>query len=364
MKAHLRRALRRKRDQQAEKLVRKIISGSNIPEIKSELDNISNYSSLLSVTESLSNREWMWPAVVTCICLTLVGILWSFRVSRTDISLTLDTASLRASLGDGWQIENAFHSSLMHFERLTEISAPNLGISIEPSSGDAWLELEGGQIALQTLELKGNALVEILSEDNAVDLYASRSPLVGRVSALGKVTVTAGPRYGEVSVHHSYDIGIPETIEFSVVDPKDVPTQISVHGPAKWSLPRLPYSQLSFAREEVSGAAQRALRSGITSGTIRFNDTSWPVLDLREGDLLRVNQTDSARIETHSDGGVMHVALNGFVGSVTVGDSETSRELAPSYLEYIYNRKSLVFLWSAIVFLWGLIWRMSKAILG
>jgi hypothetical protein len=364
MKSALRRALRRKRDELAEKLMRQLTSSDAAPDIKSDLDKINSYSSLLTITDSLPDREWIWPAAITCICLTLVGILWSFRVSHTDISLAVDTTSLRASIGEPWKIENAFHSPLMHFERLTAISAPNLGVSIEPGPGDAWLELEGGQVALQTLELKEHALLEILSEENTVDLYASRAPLVGRVSVLGKVMVSAGPRYGEVSVHHSYEIDIPETIEFSVLDPRDVPTQISVHRPAKWSLSRPPYTQLSFAREEVSGAAQRALRSGITAGTIRFNDTAWPVMDLREGDLLRINRTDSARIEAHGESGAMHVALNGFVGSVTVGDSETSKELAPSYLEYLYNRKSLVFLWSSIVFLWGLIWRMSKAILG
>jgi hypothetical protein len=207
-------------------------------------------------------------------------------------------------------------------------------------------------------------MLEISSADDEVDLFASRAPLTGRVSILGKVTVTAGPKYGEVSTHHTYDLSIPETIEFSVLDPKDVPTEISIHAPAQWHLSRPPYSQLSFAREEVTGAAQRALTSGITSGTIRFNDTSWPVLDLREGDLVRVNRTESARIEAQGDGRLMHVTLNGFVGSVTVGDAETSKELAPSYLEYLYNRKSLVFLWSTIVFLWGLIWRMSKVIFG
>lgn len=364
MKATLRRALQRKRDQQAEKLVQEVLALDDAPDIKAQLDRINSYSSLLSVSESLSHREWMWPAAITCFCLAVVGILWSVHVSRTDVSLSLDTTSVRASLIEPWQFENVFRSSLMHFERLSAINAPNLGISIEPDSGDAWLALEGGQIALQSLQVKPNALIEILNEDNAVDLYTSRAPLVGRVSVLGKVTVTAGPKYGVVTVHHSFDISIPETIDFSVDDPQDIPTQISVHDPAKWSLSRLPYSQISFTREEVSGAAQRAVRSGITKGTIRFNDTSWPVLDVREGDLLRVNETASARIETRGESGVMHVALNGLVGNVTVGDSEASKDLAPSYLEYLYNRKSLVFVWTTIVFLWGLIWRVSRAIFG
>lgn len=364
MKPHFRRVLRLKRDEQIEKAVGEIVAGNDAADLKSELARIDTYSTLLKLGEALPTREWVWPAVLTCVCVAVVGILWSLRVSHTDVSLALDTTSLQANIAETWRIENAFRSPLMHFERLTTISAPNLGISIEQSSGDAWLELEGGQIALQNLELKDKTTIEILSDENEVDLFASRGPLSGRVSVLGKVTVTAGPRFGEVATHHSFNFDIPETIEFAVIDPKGVPTQLSVHSPAKWSLSKPRCSEISFAREEVSGAAQRALTSGLTSGTIRFNDTSWPVLDLREGDLLRVNRTESARIEAHGDRGLMHVTLTGSVGSVTVGDSETRKELAPSYLEYLYNRKSLAFVWGAIVFLWGLIWRMSKAMFG
>jgi hypothetical protein len=363
MKASLRRLLRAKREEQIEKATREIVARGDAVAAKAALEQIQIYSALLAEADRLPAREWMWPAVVTSLCIAVIGILWSVHVPRTDVSLSLDTTSVRAVLTDSWRLEDAFHSPLMHFERLANIAAPNLGISIE-GSNDAWVELEGGQIVLQSLEFKDKAMLEIFADGNEIKMFASRAPFSGTVSVMGKITVSAGPSAGNVSTHRSYQIEIPETIEFSVTDPQNVPTQFSIHSPNKWSFSKPRVSDISFVKEEVSGAGERALTSGVKSGTARFKDTSWPTLDFREGDLLRVNRTESARLDAQGDGHSMHVTLNGLVGSLTVGDSETRKDLAPSYLEYMYNRKSLAFLWSGIVFLWGLVWRISKTVFG
>jgi hypothetical protein len=363
MKTTLRRLLRAKREEQIEKVARDIVARGDAGAAKTALEQIQVYSALLAEADRLPAHEWMWPAIITCLCIAVIGILWSVHISRTDVSLSLDTTSVRTVLADGWRIENAFHSPQMHFERLASIAAPNLGLSIDGSS-DAWLQLEGGQIVLQSLEFKDKAMLEIFADENELTMFASRARLNGTVSVMGKITVSAGSSAGIVSTHRSYDIGIPETIEFSVTEPQNVPTQLSVHSPNKWSFTKPRVSDISFVKEEVTGAGERALTSGVKSGSVRFNDTSWPALEVREGDLLRVNRTQSARLDAQGDGHSMHVTLNGLVGSLTVGDSETRKDLAPSYLEYMYNRKSLAFLWSGIVFLWGLVWRVSKTVFG
>ena len=187
----------------------------------------------------------------------------------------------------------------------------------------------------------------------------------GRIASCtvtGKVNVTAGPRAGETSVNGSYQIDIPETVEFAVSRPQSVPSQLTVHSPEPWSLGRPQATHLSFAREEIKGAGERWLTSGIKSGTARFDDTAWPVLELREGDLLTMRPAQSAVLDARGAKGVIHMTVNGAVSGLRVGDSTTKTELAPSYLEYLYNKKSLAFFWSAIVFLWGLIWSVRNTI--
>src|SRR5215831_2222126 len=289
MKREIRKALLEKRDELIEKLARRTLAEEpgDQADLKSEISSISIYNTLLSEFKVSLTPAWVWPALLSSICVAVIGILWSVPVSHTDIAATLDTNCLRTNLAENWMIENVFRAPLMHFERLSTIKAPNLGISVDQNSGDAWLELQGGQVALQSLEVKKGSFIELLGGDKEVDLFASRGSLTGKITITGKILVLAGPKSGEVSTRNSFDFDIPETIEFSVEDPSGVPTEISVHSPVNWSLSRPRVSDVSFVREEVSGAAQHTLTSGIKAGSIRFNDASWPVLELHEGDLLK-----------------------------------------------------------------------------
>jgi hypothetical protein len=351
-----------KREERIASVVRRLLDGDDARNLRPEIEEIDAYSRLLSAKAPVQKRHWRWPAGVAIVCIAVAGILWSLKIPRTNVSMTVDTDSMTATLAKPWRIDDAFHSPLMHFERLSAIRAPNLGLTIDQSSGDAWFELSGGRIDLQALEIDKDASVEFNADGDEVEIYASRARLTGRITVTGKVKVTAGPRAGETSVNGSYDIDIPETVEFAVDRPQSVPTQLTVHSPQPWSLGRPEATHLSFAREELKGAGERSLTSGLKSGTARFADTAWPVLELREGDLLAMRPTKSALLEARGANGLIHMTVNGAVSGFRVGDSMTGTELAPSYLEYLYNKKSLAFFWSAIVFLWGFIWSVRNTI--
>ena len=356
-----------RREERITAVVRRLLEGAGADELRPELEEIDAYSRLLSTRPpKKERRSWIWPAGVAVVCIVAAGILWSLKIPRTNISMTVDTDSVTATLSKPWRIDDAFHSKVMHFERVSKIQSPNLGLAIDQRSGDAWFELDaskGGQIDLQTLEiLDKNGTVEIFTDADEVDLYASKARITGKITVTGKVNVTAGPRAGETTVNGRYEIDIPETVEFAVASPQTVPAQLTVHSPEPWSLGRPQATSLSFAREEIKGVGERVLTSGLKSGTARFNDTAWPVLELREGDFLSVRPAATAVLDAKGAKGAIHMTVNGAVSGLRVGDSTTKTELAPSYLEYLYNKKSLAFFWSAIVFLWGLIWSVRNTI--
>jgi hypothetical protein len=351
-----------RREERITEVVRRLLDGDEASSVRPDLEEIDVYSRLIAARPPSRKSHWTLPASVALICIVAAGILWSLKIPRTNVSMTVDTDSLSATLGKPWRTDDAFHSPLMHFERLSTIQAPNLGLAIDQGAGDAWFELNGGQIDLQTLEIDKGAMVEFNADRDELEIYASGGRLTGRITVTGNVRVTAGPRAGETSVNSPYQIDIPETVEFAVNRPQSVPTQLTVHSPKPWSLGRLQATGLSFAREELKGAGERSLTSGLKSGTARFADTAWPVLDLREGDLLTMHPTKSAVLEARGADGVIHMTVNGAVSGFRVGDSTTGMELAPSYLEYLYNKKSLAFFWSAIVFLWGFIWSVRNTI--
>ena len=351
-----------RREERIASVVRRLLDGDAASSLRPEIEEIDAYSRLITARPPARKSHWALPAVVAFVCIAAAGILWSLKIPRTNISMTVDTNSMSATLAKPWRIDDAFHSPLMHFERLSSIQAPNLGLAIDQGAGDAWFELNGGQIDLQSLEVDKGTIVEFNAGRDEVEIYASGGRLTGRVTVMGNVRVTAGPRAGETSVNSPYQIDIPETVEFAVNRPQSVPTQLTVHSPKPWPLGRPQATSLSFAREELKGAGERWLTSGLKSGTARFTDTAWPALDLREGDLLTMHPTKSAVLDARGADGVIHMTVNGAVSGFRVGDSTTGSELAPSYLEYLYNKKSLAFFWSAIVFLWGFIWSVRNTI--
>jgi hypothetical protein len=361
MNPDVRRLLATKREDQIAKVIQELLDGVAITRLKADLEQIDLYTNLLSATERKTDRNWLWPAAIASLCVAIAGILWSVKIPRTQIASGLSTDSLTATVAKTWHIEDAFHARRMHFERLSMIQGPNLGLTIDHGSGDAWFEVEGGDLTLQMLQVSDGALVEIDADKDEVNIYASKGQVTGKVTVTGKVNVTAGPRAGETSVDRRYQIDIPETVDFVADKMQSIPSEFTVHSPSKWALGQLQASSISFTREELRGTGERSLRSGVKSGTIRFDDTAWAVLELREGDLLGLHRTESAAVEVGSENGLIHVTFNG-VAAVTVGDLKTSKTLAPSYLEYLYQKKSLALLWGAIVFLWGVIWGVRNSI--
>jgi hypothetical protein len=355
-----------RREERITAVVRRLLDGAGAHELRPELEEIDAYSRLLSTRPpKKKDRSWIWPAGVAVVCIVAAGILWSVKIPRTNVSMTIDTESVTAMLAKPWHIDDAFHSKLMHFERVSKIQSPNLGLAIDQRSGDAWFELDarqGGRIDLQMLEIDRNGTVEILTDQDEADLFASNARVTGKITVTGKVNVTAGPRAGETTVNGSYDIDIPETVEFAISSPQTVASQLTVHLPEPWSLGRPQASSLNFARLENKGVGEPLPTSGLKSGTARFNDTAWPVRELREGDFLSVRPAASAVVDAKGAKGVIHMTVNGAVSGLRLGDSTNKTELAPSYLEYLYNKKSLAFFWSAIVFLWGLIWSVRNTI--
>jgi hypothetical protein len=70
--------------------------------------------------------------------------------------------------------------------------------------------------------------VEIDNEPGEMDIYASDARLGGKLTVVGDVTVTAGPRAGVKSVDRSYQLEIPETVEFAVQKPQRIAREMLV----------------------------------------------------------------------------------------------------------------------------------------
>lgn len=362
MRHRLRKQLEAKNNRLIADALSGAISSDETPKLKEKLERIETYSKLLSLSDSRWAHDWAVAAVVALLCLSAAAYLWHAKVPRTNVSLVVETRTVHGDLAKDWKIQSPFQSKEMHFENFSSVDDPNLGLSINSKNGNGWFRLEGGQIELQSLRLEKGAQVEIVSEGDQVGLLVGSKPLTGFVTVMGKGIVTAGMRPGENSLRRRYDLKDPEMVEFSVNDPRAVQSRLTIHSPGSWALASAPFRNVSFVTQEDRGVIENELSSGIKSGSLHFNDTSWPVMELAENELLAIHQTQDARIEARSGSPSIHMTLNGFVKEVTVGDSETGRKLAPSYLEYYFSKKTLSFFWGAILLLWGVLWGIRKTI--
>lgn len=331
-------------------------------QLKTDIDQIDRYARLLKLTESKFTPEAGFAVLVAVVCVAIAAYLWSHKVPRNSISLTVETESLQGDLQTDWRLDNPFRSSVIHLERVNKLNAPNLGVTIDDPEGDAWASLDGGQITIQSLQVDRNALVALSSDQKEVGLFVSRKPMRGKLTVVGKGVISAGLKPDQPTVNRPYNIEIPETLDFEVSDPRSVPSRLTVHDPGKWSLGRAPFGNLNFAIEEVRDVMSTDFVSGIKSGTLAFNDTNGPPQPIAERDMLAVYHTGDARVEISGTDSLIHVALNGVVKDVTLGQGDAKRRLGPSLLEYFYSKKSAGFFAAAVGFVWSMIWGIRRTI--
>jgi hypothetical protein len=339
--------------------VQKALSEVALP--TSDIQELEGYAMLMNLSEPRWKRDSGAAIVVAVVCIAVAALLWTTKVPHTSITLSAMTESLQGTLAEDWHVDNPFQSQLMHFERLSSIHAPNLGLSIKDDQGNAWVKLQGGKIALASLDIDKGASVHMSADKSEVNVFVSLTSIRGRITVVGKGKLTAGTGPDQ-TVTQSYDLPIPETIEFATNDPRDIPSRMTMHGPQNWDLGKVPLANFNFALEQVRGLAESEFTSGAKSGSIRFNDTSWSTYEISENELVAVHETDQAAVDVRNGDPLIHVTLNGTVQNVSVGHSSTSTKLAPSYLEYLYNKKTLAFFWGAVVFVWGILWGIRRTI--
>src|SRR5256885_13346554 len=86
------------REERITAVVRRLLDGVEARELRPEIEEIDAYSRLLSARPpKKEGRSWLWPAGVAVVCIVVAGILWSLKIQRTNVSMTIDTDSVTAT---------------------------------------------------------------------------------------------------------------------------------------------------------------------------------------------------------------------------------------------------------------------------
>jgi hypothetical protein len=329
-------------------------------DFKNAVDEVERYSKLLEATQHNWTRDAGAAIGVALAVLLVAGLLWSCKLRTTNISLTAEASNLHLTTGRDWRVDDLLKGQNIRINHLSSLHNPSLGLSLDDSDSNIWLRVAGTQIALHSLEITAGATVNLNANENNLTMSISRSPFDGVLSIVGTGVLTAGNADGE-TFKRPYNLEIPETLQFSIQRPQMASSDIEISAPQAWSLGIVPCKSLGFSYE-LRSLDEREVISGLRSAKLQFNDVAWPAKELGESQLLSLELTSSSQTQIRSGAQVMHVTVNGRANDVQVGDVGERHKIAPSYLEYLYDRKSLILFWTAVVAGWGLLWGIRKTI--
>jgi hypothetical protein len=350
--------------QKIEIVAGKVLANDAPADVKASLEELDSLSKLLTMGRKNFAPEWIIGLTVGVICLGIVSLLWNMKVPASPISLTVTTDVVRGKFAEDWQVQSPFQTSGIVLQNLASIEAPNLDLEFLGKTDDAWFQivLEEGILDIAYLKVSQNSFMQMESRVDQLDLLISGAPMEGRLTVTGKGTLTAGGVPGVESQQIPFDILIPETITFTASNSGIVPARLVADKPLPWKSAAIPFEEIGFSIEELRNNTEITVVSGITSGSFRFNNTGWETIAIREQEIVSVHGTSSARVTLEDSSPGFEVSINGEVRDVTFGDARGIQTISPSYLEVLYNEKSLALFWGAMAFGWGLLWSVRKTV--
>ena len=330
-------------------------------QIAAGLRNIETYTQLLKAMKPNPVREWMLALIVAMACLMIAGLLWYLRLPEIHVSLKVRSNAVTFELQKPWRPSHSYTVDKLRIERLTTVLSPALEIKIENESDEAWLEVEGDKVVLQKLNFGQNGLLELNPNRGLLEVFYRGSRLNGEIAVSGASSVSAAKDPNRAQYFNiNENFKIPESIRFHTDNSSMVPTLIKIYPRGEWTFQDIYVQKLSFFQERITEPGSVFFVSSINSGSISIHDVS---LDetLHEGDRLILEGVEG-RLRKVGHGSQIELVFDGTVETLLLGPKGFEKNLSPSYLEYLYVRKPLAFFWGAVVFLWGLLWRVRKMI--
>jgi hypothetical protein len=361
MNKELRQRINARLEEETRNTATRLLQDDDSEQVAVGLRSIETYTQLLKAMKPNPIREWMLALIVALACLIIAGLLWYVRLPKIHVSLRVQSDAATFQLKKPWRPPDSYAVDKLRIERLNQVFAPALEMTIENASEEAWLEVEGTNVVLQKLDFGQDGRLELIPKNGRFEIFYRGSHFKGEVAVSGSSSISAGEnlnRKGNLKI--TEDFKIPESIQFNTNSSGMVPTLIKIYPQGELTFQDIYVQAMSFFHERTSEPGSKFFESAIHSGSISIHDVSVEET-LQEGDRLMMAGVEG-RLRKVSHGSEIDLIFEGTVEKLLLGPKGLEKNLSPSYLEYFYVRKPLAFLWGAVVFLWGLLWRVRKMI--
>ncbi|MBI5193794.1 MAG: hypothetical protein HZA08_10190 [Nitrospirae bacterium] len=358
--------IKEKRDEEIRKAASDLLEKPG-KDVSENLQRLDAYTKLLDAIPSPPSNEWIWALIIGILCLVVIGLLWSFRVSKTGVILKIKSEAVSLTLAKSFAADNT-NLAIDRIDRLMSIDGPHLPLNVKGDNNNLYIQLNEGNAYLNNLTFGENGVLALESIRNypSIHIYFKGSELQGQfdVSNYPALLVWEEGSAKGKSIKKKYN-GIgnePETVQFNAVGNIGVSTHFKAHSDTPLILHNLYVNGImSFAKEVSAKPGEYLHESTISEGVLTLHDLDNKTINLNEGDLLYLEGIDGRVVEIRIGSGI-DLSFVGDVKNVKIGPKDFERDIKPTYLEYMYYNYRLAFFWSAVTFLWGILWGIRKTI--
>jgi len=364
----VRQVLQTAYDNEIAAAVKGLQTGAPIEEIEASLRRIQIYSKLLAEGKPSYWRNRLIAAGTAVICLIIGGLLWSLKLSDlgapTPIRLELQSHSLQFDIAEPFSVTPGFDSGEKP-ARQDEARIQNASDLFLPKGQiekPTWATVRGDHVQLTKLDLAGQSHIELTEDGEFAQVLLTGTGNKCEVSFSGDAVLEAGSDSNGEQIKIPFNTkGVMESIVLNAEGHDAKPTEIRIRPARFWPIENAKVAQLSFWQLRATGPGEEHFESAIKKGTVTLLDVAVSE-NLEEKDNLSLEGLDLQRFKIWSDGGSLHVQLDATVKRISAGPQGYEKNLSPSLLQYMREQKPLTFFWSAVLFLWGLLWGAKKTL--
>jgi hypothetical protein len=328
--------------------------------LRSELQELQMWSWLQASLPASRAAAIFWPALVGLLSLAVVGLAWEWPrgTTRVVLNTSIEELSFRPTADWVWPDTKPVGDAEVSTEEAKQLSLPVANGAVKSDDLAASATLQAGQAKVVELIIASGSTVTLSSSAaEGVWLSVANGEISGGVAASKHITVKWRRTKREAVVAADLDdVDPPETVRF-VGGTAAVPTTVKFPMKNALELPAVGAEDLGFAREIKQDPGIQTVVPTVLEGILRLPDTGEEVR-LARGDRLVIAGAAGTISRLRLDGSI-HLLFEGNARSIKVGPSGFERDFTPSWLDWLYHNQKLLFLWSAVSCVAGLLWSMK-----
>ena len=323
----------------------------NEEKAKKSLEWISLSSQIIS--DHKKRNSIILAIVIGATCLIITAIISFVHIKTTNVSIFMKSETAKITLANDWQNGNIAGLQHVWIDNVFNVSG-SLKPEIYSSEIPIAIEFWGDNIEVTSLHFNKQTEIDLQVTNNILLLFTNDSLVTGKIVLrkgiiqLNDFTDTLNVPVNRPKQFYTFTSKKTSNIELIRMDfsPADKFTMINIK-PAK----------LHFIKEDPAGSAN--FESTFISGKIILYDIKKEI-ELLNGENIQIEFTKcrDARFFVEEEKAVIQ-----FTGKVKIlkgGLIDETKNYKPTLLEYFYQNQRSGLLWSAFVFLMGILYSIKN----